>query len=244
MSDEKMKAHALPCPFCGGEEITRREDHGDERVGYNSTIEYRCNGCGAVVRTSTRQDSGGWISKDNADFEQRALSKWNSRAADAKCAELEAYIKRIEDGSKGHFTQAMNNGLRASQAEEERDELRRRVAELESEEYECRDQERIWADAEMRARIAELEQSADLHYKSHAAAIAKLAESEKRVAELEARLHDIADSCRIVYGKVPSLPLTDETMSAGTDALHEFCLLVGIHNIDISDDAIGAEGGT
>jgi CMP-2-keto-3-deoxyoctulosonic acid synthetase len=51
------------------------------------------------------------------------------------------------------------------------------------------DQMREYADAkcaELRRRIAELEQSADLHYKSHAAAIAKLAESEKRVAELDA----------------------------------------------------------
>ena len=51
------------------------------------------------------------------------------------------------------------------------------------------DQMREFADAKcavLRRRVAELEQSADLHYKSHAAAIAKLAESEKRVGELEA----------------------------------------------------------
>ena len=59
-------------------------------------------------------------------------------------------------------------------------------------------------------------------------------------AALRMRLHDIADSCRIVYGKVPALPLTTETMEAATHALHEFCLLVGVHNIDISDAAIDA----
>jgi Lar family restriction alleviation protein len=47
------------------------------------------------------------------------------------------------------------------------------------------------------------------------------------------RLRDLHDSIRTVYDTVPSLPIDETTMDAATDALHAFCLLVGIHKIDI-----------
>ena len=46
-------------------------------------------------------------------------------------------------------------------------------------------------------------------------------------------LRDLHDSIRIVYDAVPTLPITAETMDAATDALHAFCLMVGIHKVDI-----------
>jgi hypothetical protein len=57
------------------------------------------------------------------------------------------------------------------------------------------------------------------------------------------RLRDLHDSIRTVYDTVPSLPIDETTMDAATDALHAFCLLVGIHKIDIDtprDDAARA----
>ena len=61
-----------------------------------------------------------------------------------------------------------------------------------------------------------------------------------KMGEAEERLHD---SIRTVYDAVPSLPIDETTMDAATDALHAFCLLVGIHKIDIDtprDDAARA----
>lgn len=57
-------------------------------------------------------------------------------------------------------------------------------------------------------------------------------------------LADLHDSLRIVYEAVPTLPITAETMDAATDALHEFCLLIGIHKIETGpyDKAMGAAG--
>ena len=49
------------------------------------------------------------------------------------------------------------------------------------------------------------------------------------------QLRDLHDSIRTVYDAVPALPITADTMDAATDALHAFCLLVGIHRVDVGD---------
>lgn len=49
------------------------------------------------------------------------------------------------------------------------------------------------------------------------------------------QLRDLYDSIRTVYDAVPALPITADTMDAATDALHAFCLLVGIHRVDVGD---------
>lgn len=108
------------------------------------------------------------------------------------------------------------------------------------------DQMREYADAkcaELRRRIAELEQSADLHYKSHAAAIAKLAESEKRVAELDAdaRRLDYLDSCNL-----PKRMGWDISKAPSGNVKVSSVIFLGSDPVTIRaaiDDAIGAEGG-
>lgn len=60
------------------------------------------------------------------------------------------------------------------------------------------------------------------------------------------RLRDLHSSIRIVYEAVPSLPITFDSMDAATDVLHAFCLLVGIHQVDVGDPqppAMHAPGG-
>lgn len=49
------------------------------------------------------------------------------------------------------------------------------------------------------------------------------------------QLRDLHDSIRTVYDAVPALPITADTMDAATNALHAFCLLVGIHRVDVGD---------
>jgi hypothetical protein len=49
------------------------------------------------------------------------------------------------------------------------------------------------------------------------------------------QLRDLHDSIRTVYDAVPALPITADTVGAATDALHAFCLLVGIHRVDVGD---------
>ena len=79
-------------------------------------------------------------------------------------------------------------------------------------------------------------------------ALARVAELEDKLAEAEGRLRSIADHCRDVYAIVPSLPIEPSTMESATDALHAFCLMLGIERIDIeptykTDAAIAAGGG-
>lgn len=60
--------------------------------------------------------------------------------------------------------------------------------------------------------------------------------TESRVGELQFDLADLHDSLRTVYAKVPALPITPETMDAATDALHEFCLLIGLHGVEVGHE--------
>ena len=46
-------------------------------------------------------------------------------------------------------------------------------------------------------------------------------------------LRDLHDSIREVYAMVPALPIEEGTVSDATNALHAFCLLVGIHKVDV-----------
>lgn len=64
--------------------------------------------------------------------------------------------------------------------------------------------------------------------------------------EGEDRLRDLHHAIRLVYGCVPNLPIDESTMDAATDALHNFCLMVGIHEVDVDspiDDAARSGGG-
>jgi hypothetical protein len=60
---------------------------------------------------------------------------------------------------------------------------------------------------------------------------------------LHARLKEVSDICREVYQKTPMLPVDESTMEAATDALHAFCLMLGIVGIDISDEALARSKG-
>ena len=51
--------------------------------------------------------------------------------------------------------------------------------------------------------------------------------------QLGARIEDLHEGLRVVYAAVPPLPITAETADAATDALHAFCLLIGIHQVDV-----------
>lgn len=74
-------AAILPCPFCGSTNVQRHLVSQDERSGYNQTITYRCAACGGNVTEHSKHDKNGWIDDVPADFEARALAKWNARAA-------------------------------------------------------------------------------------------------------------------------------------------------------------------
>ena len=63
-----------------------------------------------------------------------------------------------------------------------------------------------------------------------------IAPAVARIAELEAmewELADLHDSIRTLYIAMPHLPITNDTMHAGTDSLHGLCLAVGIHGVEI-----------
>jgi hypothetical protein len=91
----------------------------------------------------------------------------------------------------------------------------------------------------------------DHHRKDYAAWLARtLNGASPRAAEAGDdtwELADLHDSLRAVYEQVPTLPITAETMDAATDALHNFCLMVGIHEVDVDspiDDAARSGGGS
>lgn len=78
---------------------------------------------------------------------------------------------------------------------------------------------------EYELRNAEAIEAAVNFLRAHSAEIARALE----------QLRDLHDSIRTVYDAVPALPITADTMDAATDALHAFCLLVGIHRVDVGD---------
>lgn len=67
------------------------------------------------------------------------------------------------------------------------------------------------------------------------AAVNFLRTHSSEIAGALEQLRDLHDSIRTVYDAVPALPITADTMDAATDALHAFCLLVGIHRVDVGD---------
>jgi len=50
---------------------------------------------------------------------------------------------------------------------------------------------------------------------------------------LQSRLSGLADHCRRVYDVVPQLPIDERSMEGATDALHAFCIMLGVNGIDI-----------
>lgn len=50
---------------------------------------------------------------------------------------------------------------------------------------------------------------------------------------LQSRLSGLADHCRRVYDIVPQLPIDEGSMEGATDALHAFCIMLGVNGIDI-----------
>ena len=50
---------------------------------------------------------------------------------------------------------------------------------------------------------------------------------------LQSRLSGLADHCRRVYDIVPQLPIDERSMEGATDALHAFCIMLGVNSIDI-----------
>ena len=50
---------------------------------------------------------------------------------------------------------------------------------------------------------------------------------------LQSRLSGLADHCRRVYDIVPQLPIDERSMEGATDALHAFCIMLGVNGIDI-----------
>ena len=81
------------------------------------------------------------------------------------------------------------------------------------------DQAAIAAVAALLARNAELEAERDA-----------LAAENKA---LQSRLSGLADHCRRVYDIVPQLPIDERSMEGATDALHAFCIMLGVNRIDI-----------
>lgn len=67
-----------PCPFCGSKPVMR-ERRGDERNGYNTSLELDCR-CGASIQTET-QNNGGLPTETVASAKRRLRDAWNSRAA-------------------------------------------------------------------------------------------------------------------------------------------------------------------
>lgn len=50
---------------------------------------------------------------------------------------------------------------------------------------------------------------------------------------LQFRLSGLADHCRRVYDIVPALPIDERSTEGATDALHAFCIMLGVNGIDI-----------
>lgn len=72
-----------------------------------------------------------------------------------------------------------------------------------------------------------------------AAAQIRAADYASLIAQRDALRTELADlhvSLATIYNAVPSLPVEPETMDAATDALHAFCLLVGIYKVNIDGD--------
>lgn len=72
------------------------------------------------------------------------------------------------------------------------------------------------------------ERDADLQ-----AAREKLAQSIAAAAGGQKELADLHDTLRRLYDRMPMLPITGDTIDAATDTLHELCLAIGVHEIDI-----------
>lgn len=73
-----MSAELKPCPFCGSKPVMR-ERSGDERNGYNTSLELDCK-CGASIETET-QNNGGLPTETVASAKRRLTHSWNTRAA-------------------------------------------------------------------------------------------------------------------------------------------------------------------
>lgn len=73
-----MIAELKPCPFCGSKPVMR-ERSGDERNGYNTSLELDCK-CGASIETET-QNNGGLPTETIASAKRRLTQSWNTRAA-------------------------------------------------------------------------------------------------------------------------------------------------------------------
>lgn len=50
---------------------------------------------------------------------------------------------------------------------------------------------------------------------------------------MQSRLSALANHCRRIYDIVPMLPIDESSMEGATDALHAFCLMIGVNGIDI-----------
>ena len=59
--------------------------------------------------------------------------------------------------------------------------------------------------------------------------------AEQSLSAMQARVDGLEAALRAIYQRIPDLPITPETSEAATDALTEFCLMMGFH--DIPDDA-------
>lgn len=82
MSDDASLAALKPCPFCGGGNILTHAIRDGRQA--------KCSGCGAAGRPQFHGPSQPFAN-------ERARASWNTRAADQRCAELEAENARLRE---------------------------------------------------------------------------------------------------------------------------------------------------
>lgn len=104
------------------------------------------------------------------------------------------------------------------------------------------DQAAIAAVAALIARNAELEAERDALRKMWRQAEDDIKSRAADNKALQSRLSGLADHCRRVYDIVPQLPIDERSMEGATDALHAFCIMLGVNGIDIDSARTPAKG--
>lgn len=94
------------------------------------------------------------------------------------------------------------------------------------------------------ARNAELEAERDALRKMWRQAEDDIKSRAADNKALQSRLSVLADHCRRVYDIVPQLPIDERSMEGATDALHAFCIMLGVNGIDIDAARTPANGET
>lgn len=70
------------CPFCASpHQSVCIDGDQDERNGYNFTVTVACMECGGQMVEHSRKGINGWCDESRDVVRERAVMKWNRRAA-------------------------------------------------------------------------------------------------------------------------------------------------------------------